>query len=1198
MKNLIVLFLLLICSTAHGQILKTANLNLNTGGVIHDVVYDSYSQCYIVVGNFISINGTPRTNIAFIKASDYSIAAFNPIISIDGEIRSVAIAKNTSYNYSYLYLGGDFSLVNGNVRNSMVRFRAITDGGAGLPYLLTPWTSGIELFGFTGPTNEKGVNSLEVYGDTLFAAGRFEIPYTNTPTGNEIRNICAYSAGLPNNSTLILPILDTTPLQLDDPNVRLFEVKKFGDYVYTVGGSFGGTNSQEIERLDMNGVVDQSFNISNCGTDYSIWDLDFYENTIDTFMYAKRQHTSTIATYVHASDGSIIQGANCNNLQYFSGSPLLNQGVEVYKSSLFGLDNFVLTRYDLSQPSPRSIQFSNTLNANWYGTNQSIGNNYAYHKINTARNNLFISGSNLTQVNGQSRVGLAIYCLEPQDAKPFTSFDLTACEGDSSIYTIPQTEFADGYRWTYSGTGAFYRIAGSGDALVGLSTHHLTGTNTNSIEIYFPIGTTNGTLTVEPFSVCNTTTDYQYSQGQSDVISINAVPDIILPLTHTLNCYADTIYVVAQSSMSNVDYSWTYNGLGVAIENDSVTVAQGLNLADSTFYVVTVDNPITGCFSIDSTYFTTDLIADPIVQSAITTNPLEWNCLTDSMTINSNIVGATVTWENPSLVGTFADPYVITSIPSGNLTVYATYLLNGCSAQADFGGIIESTLQADGMLVGYPLTGGLPIDTLSCDNSTLSIECDVTPAFSANSTAQWIVGGVPTGSDVLNLTQADAFGTNPLTFEFETINNDNGCTQSYNVAVSYNFNAPYVFSLADQSINCSQSEITLTHPTNGSSNIIEGWLDGASSQTGVDTIIAILGNYYYQVVDTDNGCVNTDTVSVTQTLDLIIAMPLDTLICPDEIVLITPTIIGNSETPSYLWSTGSTSATQNATGGIDSQLSVTVTTPSGCVGADTTTISITLPIDATITPIAGCTDGNLEVTSITGGAGNYQYSLDASTWQTSTTFGGLAFDDYTISVLDDLGCVYDFDQTLDGTASSVEMQFAVSTYNEEGDTIVLVNITDFTGLDSIGWGLPTNANVFYEEDSTVILSIATGGWYDVDLYGYLGSNCMYTYTTSVYFGTEAPVFDETYTSNGIQSFVVSPNPTTGQFDVDLEFGTAQNYSIIVTNSLGQPIAGMGVSAVGTIVNHSFQFPLGTPAGSYRIHVIADYDAQQKMIILN
>ena len=197
-----------------------------------------------------------------------------------------------------------------------------------------------------------------------------------------------------------------------------------------------------------------------------------------------------------------------------------------------------------------------------------------------------------------------------------------------------------------------------------------------------------------------------------------------------------------------------------------------------------------------------------------------------------------------------------------------------------------------------------------------------------------------------------------------------------------------------------------------------------------------------------------------------------------------------------------------------------------------------------------------------------------------------------------MGCIYGFNESLDGTASSIDLQFDAATYNEEGDTIVLVNTTDFTGLDSVSWVLPPLANVTFESDSLVILSISDSGWYDVELIGYIGTDCEYSYIAPVFFGGHSPIFDTTHTSNGIQSFVMNPNPTTGSFNVSIEFGTAQNYTIMVTNSLGQPVQGMNTSGMGEIINESFVFPLGTPAGSYRIHVIADYDAAQKLIILN
>jgi hypothetical protein len=567
------------------------------------------------------------------------------------------------------------------------------------------------------------------------------------------------------------------------------------------------------------------------------------------------------------------------------------------------------------------------------------------------------------------------------------------------------------------------------------------------------------------------------------------------------------------------------------------------------------------------------------------------------MTLSSNQAGYLITWEdqaNPNVF--YSDPYTIYTAPSSNFNIHGTQLSNGCSTQAAYAGITLNTQSADPILVGHPnFIFDLVDDSLSCANPLLSLQCDVSPAYSGVATAQWSING----TDMLNLTTADSLAMDASNLKYYTIvttHNTSQCVDSTQIIVRFDFSQPTYSAHGDQTINCSQSEVLLDHILSGTA--LEGWLDPSGQQTLSNTLLATsTGEYYYQIQG-DNGCLSIDTVQVTQSLDLLLDMPTDTLVCPDQVVVIAPSVIGNTETPSFVWSTGSTSPSESATEGIHSELFVTVTTPSGCSGSDTTTISITDSIEAIITPFVGCTDGSLEVTSITGGEGSYQYALDGSTWQNSTNFSGLAFGNYTISIQDDLGCIYEFDQTLDATASSIEMQFTASTYNEEGDTIVLVNITDFTGLDSIFWVLPVNANVSFENDSMVILSMDMNGWYDIELIGYLGSNCEYSYTAPVYFGAEAPDFDSAHTSNGIQSFVISPNPTTGSFEVDLEFGTAQNYSIIVTNSLGQPIGGMDASAVGTIVNHSFQFPVGTPAGSYRIHVIADYDAQQKMIILN
>lgn len=1205
-------FALIGLSNTNAQILKNTLLNLNAGGKVYDVAYDKSHNVYYIVGDFTSVAGNPRKNFAVINGNTMNLMGANPIASMDGVIRSVELIKSHKYVYlpngaDYVdtiysvYLGGNFQTINGQTRSCLARISSTYTGqtASATPFALDSYDLHIDPI--ASPTMDDGIfdmttdlsisnqatQSLTLVGKFMLSTGVGAPYYTWLNDNDDLYNFARLTHTL-NNPQVLSYVLEA-PLS---SSITDLNSPPFYDISYTYEGllltenspttpiharvyALGSTNGQGSIIRTYSNVN----NINSIGRESTVW----INSLGDTTLWVGRSANNTMFHSSLSENAGLIDSYTVRDLVSYNGD-LYNtvQNNNTFIASLGKTTNG-------TQPIAAS--------------NLTLFDNAAFQKkLHCQQDRLFLSDAGLTSVNGVPRVGLAVFCLEPIDSKPYTASDASVCQTDIQTYAIDPVAFADGYRWVYSGSGALYRITSSGNAWQPLSTIHLSATNANSIDILFPAGSTSGAITVTPYSVCNSASDYQYSQGQTLFITVNARPTITLAPHYSLDCYADTVLMVAQSSMPNVTYSWTYPTSAAATLNDTLIVAQGTNFSDSSFYVVVVTNPTTGCFNSDSTYFTTDLIATPILQSAITTNPLEFTCLTDSMAIQSNILGATVTWTNPSEAGTFSDPYWIndTTFPSGDLTVYATYLSNGCSTQANWADIVDNRDEADGDLIGYTyIGGGTPIVTLTCDNPSITVQCTVTAPFLANSTAQWLdANDVPTGSDLITFTQADANGTNSIIRKFRTFNNDNGCTRDVSVLVICDFVKPLIPPLANQTMNCSQSEILLSHIPNGSANVVEGWLDGLGAQTGFDTLtVSNIGNYYYQVQSLVNGCSNVDTVSVFQSLDLWLNMPEDTLICPDQVVTIAPSVIGNSETPTYLWSTGSSNPTQTATGGIDSLLYVTVSTPSGCVGTDSTIISITDPVEATVTAYVACLDGSLEVTSVTQGAGGYQFSLDGSPWQTSTNFPGLAFGTYTVSVRDSLGCVYDFTQILDGTAISIEVDFLASTYNEQGDTIVLVNITDFTGLDSIAWGLPANANVYIENDTMVILSILQGGWFDVDIYGYLDTNCVYTKTKSVYFGTEAPFYDETHASKGIQSFTLSPNPTTGQFVVDVVFGTAQNYSIVVTTTLGQPIAGMSASGTGTVANHTMNFPSGT-TGIFNVHVIADYDADQQTIMVN
>ena len=122
MRDLTLFFVLIVFSTnGLAQILKTDNLDLNPGGVVYDVVYDKINDDYIVVGDFTSIKGVSRQNLAIVDASTFNVTSINPISSINGAIRTVEIQQTPASfpndGLSRLFVGGDFTIINGVTRN-------------------------------------------------------------------------------------------------------------------------------------------------------------------------------------------------------------------------------------------------------------------------------------------------------------------------------------------------------------------------------------------------------------------------------------------------------------------------------------------------------------------------------------------------------------------------------------------------------------------------------------------------------------------------------------------------------------------------------------------------------------------------------------------------------------------------------------------------------------------------------------------------------------------------------------------------------------------------------------------------------------------------------------------------------------------------------------------------------------------------
>ena len=1179
---------------AHTQILSDVTLNLNTGGEVYDVAYDSFRDLYIVVGDFNSIQGQARNNFALIDASTLQVTNENPITSINGIIRTVDyihyIAPFPQFQqYDYIYIGGDFTSINGNNNGNwsqsyIARLSFATGSLNSSSYSVNNFDPD-NYFMNMGQYPGVGVNDLILKGDTLLVVGAIEYEnasiYQSGIIGFSTLSGSAASTHLPN---LFLDYDGYPQSGCNDVSPEAhWNIRDFNNMFYLNGNVTFDYSGNEL------GTPFESCGNETC----NMYDMEVHRSSEDTVFIGYIRYAAGSGIVIYDLNGTQL------NCPFESSIPIILDGsngfIESHNDFVYVANQNEINAYE--RISTNEIVASNVFNCNNSWRGDLFDDVWNPQKIKRIRNRLFVSGPNLTSIDANPRNGLAVICLEPEDPSFFNNFDTMICEGEAAIYTIPSVEYAEGYRWSYTGTGALYRIANSGNAFQPLSTVIIP--SLSGIEVQYPAGATSGVLSVDAYSTCNTATDYLYAKEVSLNIQVTPIPEVnILEESMSFTCIVDTFDLAVQSSTPSISWEWQYDN-DVTVLSTSNTMPVGMNSApieqNGSYYYVTGTEPINGCLRTDSVMVLIDNIPDiPDVASNVQI-PLVFDCTTDSVYMANTTPDAIIAWIlNSDPNNELTDFVIYNGNDSLDVTCLITYNSNGCQTQL----IYEIAVDAetlDGQVLGYT---GLLIDTLDCNNPNLTLDCALNPS-SANGTAEWIINGAGTGT-TLNLSVADSAGmTNGAqTYTYTTTNLDNGCTADFSAVVSFDFEEPFVLPYnGPSSINCSASDLELLHDLSGG-NVQEGWLDASGVNTMTNTLfVNTIGSYVYEVLSLDNGCSVQDTIEILLTTELLLDLQEDILLCDGQTVSITVTPINNTETTTYTWSNGESGQTINVVGGADALVSVIAENSSGCIGYDTITVNTASAIQAVLESSSGCTGGAVQVLSVGGGTGSYSYSMDALTWQQDPVFSGLPFGDQTIYIQDNLGCVYSFMATIDANTASFDMNFLASTYNAQGDTIAIVNVSNYTGFDSIGWVLPVGAIVHSIDDSMVVMSMDAAGWYDVTMLGYQDT-CSYSFTNPVYFGDYTPVFNENYEQLGIISVNIYPIPISGSstFTVDLELGTSQNYVVVVTNYLGQPISGMSQSGVGQSISLDFTLP-GVSPGNYLVHIIADYDAQQQTIVV-
>ncbi len=239
-----------------------------------------------------------------------------------------------------------------------------------------------------------------------------------------------------------------------------------------------------------------------------------------------------------------------------------------------------------------------------------------------------------------------------------------------------------------------------------------------------------------------------------------------------------------------------------------------------------------------------------------------------------------------------------------------------------------------------------------------------------------------------------------------TVRDTNNCEST----VSFNITEPDALSASVTTVN----NISCNGGINGSVSLLasggtapyEYSQDGTTFGSGSDFINLAVGSYTFVIKDA-MGCTTTATADITEPDLLTLTFQSTNISCNGAADgSVTPTTTGGTSPYEY-----SLDGTNFQSGSFNGQAAgtytLTVRDANGCTESAAVTLTEPLALSATsvVANVSCFGESNGEINiSATGGTGTYEYSLDGTTYQAESNFGGLAANSYTITVRDASGC--------------------------------------------------------------------------------------------------------------------------------------------------------------------------------------------------
>lgn len=249
---------------------------------------------------------------------------------------------------------------------------------------------------------------------------------------------------------------------------------------------------------------------------------------------------------------------------------------------------------------------------------------------------------------------------------------------------------------------------------------------------------------------------------------------------------------------------------------------------------------------------------------------------------------------------------------------------------------------------------------------------------------------------------------------------------------------------------------------------------------------------------------------------------------------------------------------------------VVVTDVQGCTAETTFTVANISAVNATATATAvscnGDSDGYVEV-GASGGTSLFEYSDDGSDFGSSPMFLNLAPGTYTFYVQDSNGCTASAEAVV-GEPAELTVTGTVTNDSGSGDGSIDITVDGGNGGYSFDWSGPGSFTSAAEDLDGIV-----AGEYTVTITD--ANDCSVTATFGVLVGIEEWTF--------LQSVAISPNPSTGIFNLNLTGAAGETVMMRIYDAQARMVWNQSINQAWGAV----QLPIdlsGLSAGVYQLEL--------------